>query len=66
MGATSYNIPFVALYDTLGTYHLIVGPETSEFILNHAEVPVLLTSIDKVGFLLELAPKCPKLKGYSN
>lgn len=45
----------VALYDTL-------GPETSEYILNHAEVPILLTSIDKVPSLLDMSDKCPKLK----
>ncbi|KAI8903489.1 hypothetical protein EDD86DRAFT_242914 [Gorgonomyces haynaldii] len=55
LGAQCYSVPFVALYDTL-------GPETSEFILNHAEVPVLCLSLDKVPQIIELAPKCPKLK----
>ncbi|MEY5045838.1 MAG: hypothetical protein RL713_1063, partial [Bacteroidota bacterium] len=55
LGAGAFSIPNVALYDTLGA-------ETSEFILNHAEVPVLATSIDKVPLVLELAPKCPNLK----
>lgn len=45
----------MALYDTL-------GPETSEFILNHAEVPILVCSIDKASLILDLSPKCPKLK----
>ncbi|KAI8900615.1 hypothetical protein BC833DRAFT_513482, partial [Globomyces pollinis-pini] len=55
LGAGAYSIPNVALYDTL-------GPETSEFILNHAEVPILVTSSDKVAAVLELSPKCPYLK----
>lgn len=54
MGASAYNIPFVALYDTL-------GPDTTEFILNHADVPIVLTSIDKVSTLLDIASKT-KLK----
>ncbi|KAJ3095256.1 hypothetical protein HDU97_007115 [Phlyctochytrium planicorne] len=45
----------VALYDTL-------GPETAEFILNHSEVPICVTSIDKVVNLIQLAPKVPSLK----
>ncbi|KAJ3113550.1 hypothetical protein HDU96_003287 [Phlyctochytrium bullatum] len=45
----------VALYDTL-------GPETAEFIINHSEVPICVTSIDKVINLIQLAPKCPSLK----
>lgn len=55
LGAGAYSIPNVALYDTL-------GPETSEFIINHSEVPVLVTSVDKVAGVLELVPKCPTLK----
>ena len=55
LGAQAFGIPFVALYDTLGA-------ETSEFILNHAEVPILVTSIDKVPFIFTIAHKCPKLK----
>jgi long-chain acyl-CoA synthetase len=55
LGAGAHSIPNVALYDTL-------GPETSEFILNHAEVPILVTSVDKVATVLELSPKCPLLK----
>ena len=51
----AYSIPNVALYDTL-------GPETSEFILNHAEIPILICSIDKVQEMLSIAHKCPKLK----
>ncbi|KAJ2994940.1 hypothetical protein HDV02_001169 [Globomyces sp. JEL0801] len=55
LGAGAYSIATVALYDTL-------GPETSEFILNHAECPIIVTSIDKVAGLLELSSQCPLLK----
>ncbi|TPX59839.1 hypothetical protein PhCBS80983_g02251 [Powellomyces hirtus] len=53
--ADAYSNATVALYDTL-------GPETSEFILNHAEVPIVVTSADKVPILLKLAPQIPNLK----
>lgn len=49
-GAMNYGVPNVALYDTL-------GPETSEFIINHAEVPIMVTSVDKVSILLQIAHK---------
>jgi long-chain acyl-CoA synthetase len=55
MGACCYSIPNVALYDTL-------GPETSEFIINHAEVPIIVTSVDKVAGLLSMSKQCPTLK----
>ncbi|KAJ3071533.1 Long chain acyl-CoA synthetase 7 peroxisomal [Podochytrium sp. JEL0797] len=50
-----FSNTLVALYDTL-------GPETSEFILNHAEIPLLVTTLDKLSILVSLAPKCPLLK----
>ncbi|KAJ3150788.1 Long chain acyl-CoA synthetase 7 peroxisomal [Geranomyces michiganensis] len=53
--ADAYSNATVALYDTL-------GPETSEFILNHAEVPICVTTPDKVPLLLKLGPLVPKLK----
>jgi long-chain acyl-CoA synthetase len=55
LGAGAYSIANVALYDTL-------GPETSEFIINHSELPIIVTSIDKVEGLLVLAPKCLGIK----
>jgi long-chain acyl-CoA synthetase len=54
-GAQLFSNVTVALYDTL-------GPETAEFIINHAEIPILVTSLDKVGNVLNLSAKCPKLK----
>ncbi|KAJ2833204.1 medium-chain fatty acid-CoA ligase faa2 [Coemansia furcata] len=45
----------VALYDTLGA-------ESVEFIMNHAEVPVIVCSIDKIPKLLRLKDRMPGLK----
>ncbi|KAI8615949.1 hypothetical protein BC830DRAFT_242483 [Chytriomyces sp. MP71] len=51
----AFSLSTVALYDTL-------GPETSEFILNHSEIPIIVTTIDKIAILAKLAAKCPALK----
>ncbi|KAJ1568685.1 Long chain acyl-CoA synthetase 7 peroxisomal [Cladochytrium tenue] len=53
--ALLYSLPTVALYDTLGA-------DAAEFILNHAEIPAVVASLDKVPRLLEVAPHCPRLK----
>ncbi|KAJ2740934.1 medium-chain fatty acid-CoA ligase faa2 [Coemansia sp. BCRC 34301] len=45
----------VALYDTLGS-------ESVEFIMNHAEVAVIVCSIDKIPKLLKLKDRMPGLK----
>jgi long-chain acyl-CoA synthetase len=55
LGAGAHSIANVALYDTL-------GPETSEFIINHSELPIIVTTVDKVEGLLVIANKCPTLK----
>ncbi|KAI8849064.1 hypothetical protein BC829DRAFT_392780 [Chytridium lagenaria] len=55
LAAHCFSWTTVALYDTL-------GPETTEFILNHADVPICVTSIDKVINLIKLAPSIPTLK----
>lgn len=55
LGAGCYGIPNVSLYDTL-------GPETSEYIINHSELSIILCSLDKVATLLDIAKKCPTLK----
>ncbi|KAI8925185.1 hypothetical protein BC831DRAFT_462104 [Entophlyctis helioformis] len=54
-GAQAFSIPVVALYDTL-------GPDASEFILNHADVSIIVATVDKVPFLLSLGSKAPKLR----
>lgn len=45
----------VSLYDTL-------GPETTEYIINHASLTAVATSLSHVPSLLKLAPRCPTLK----
>ena len=52
LAAQSLNVPSVALYDTLGV-------ETVEFVLGHAEIPVLVTTVDKVSGVLEMSNKVP-------
>ncbi|KAI8056634.1 hypothetical protein BDF22DRAFT_667233 [Syncephalis plumigaleata] len=56
VGGHRQRLVTVALYDTL-------GPETIDFILNHAEVPVLLLSADKILNILQMREKLPLLKG---
>ncbi|KAJ1926377.1 medium-chain fatty acid-CoA ligase faa2 [Tieghemiomyces parasiticus] len=55
LGCFSYRMYSVALYDTL-------GPQATEFIINHAEVAILVCSIDKVPQILKLAERLPRLK----
>lgn len=45
----------VSLYETL-------GPETTEFILNHAEAPCVVASLPHIPVLIKLAPRLPHLK----
>ncbi|KAJ1913926.1 medium-chain fatty acid-CoA ligase faa2 [Mycoemilia scoparia] len=49
------NLYNVALYDTL-------GESSVEYIMNHAEIPVIVCSLDKVPKLLKLASKMQNLK----
>ncbi|KAI7825818.1 hypothetical protein BX661DRAFT_184222 [Kickxella alabastrina] len=53
--AVSQNWYSVALYDTLGA-------DSIEYILNHAEIEILVCSLDKVPKILKLREKLPKLK----
>ncbi|KAJ1549319.1 hypothetical protein HK405_005480, partial [Cladochytrium tenue] len=55
VAAHLFSLCTVSLYDTL-------GPETTEYILNHAEIPLVVASLDKVEKVLQLAPRCPELK----
>lgn len=48
-------LPSVTLYDTL-------GPETTEYILNFTESPVVISSIQNVPKLLKLKPNLPHVK----
>ncbi|CAB4375587.1 uncharacterized protein OCT59_018371 [Rhizophagus irregularis] len=51
----AYNLITVALYDTL-------GPETVEYVINHAEIPIVVTGANRIPGLIQLAPKVPNLK----
>ncbi|KAH6585096.1 hypothetical protein BASA60_000691 [Batrachochytrium salamandrivorans] len=50
LAAHAFSVAVVALYDTLGA-------DTTEYILNHADVPIIVASIDKVPLLLSLSSK---------
>ncbi|RUS20683.1 hypothetical protein BC937DRAFT_94616 [Endogone sp. FLAS-F59071] len=52
---SSYNIFTVSLYDTL-------GPETVEYVINHAEISIVVTSADHIAELIKLSPKISGLK----
>lgn len=55
MATAAYGHYSVALYDTL-------GPDTVEYVTNHAEIEVLVTSADHIADLLKLKHKLPTLK----
>lgn len=45
----------VSLYDTL-------GPDTTEFIINNADLHLVVSSVGHLPVLISLKPKCPNLK----
>lgn len=45
----------VSIYDTL-------GPDTTEYIINHAQLACVVTSLNHVAALLKLKPRLPTLK----
>ena len=51
----SQSLFSVSLYDTL-------GPDATEYIINHAGLPIVVASINHVPALLRLKPRCPTLK----
>ncbi|KAI1632615.1 AMP-binding enzyme [Biscogniauxia mediterranea] len=55
LGFISQSIFSVSLYETL-------GPDTSEFIIKHAELACVVTSLPHIPLLLALAPRIPSLK----
>ncbi|KAI8144056.1 hypothetical protein BJV82DRAFT_578117 [Fennellomyces sp. T-0311] len=55
LAAAAYSMYIVALYDTL-------GPETVEYVINHAELETVICSKDHVVDLLKLREKIPQLK----
>jgi long-chain acyl-CoA synthetase len=55
LACISQGLFTVSLYDTL-------GPNTTKFIINHAELSCVVTSLVHVPTLLKLKPQCPTLK----
>lgn len=51
----AYNKVGVGLYDTL-------GKDSVEFIINHAHLSIIFTTVDHIPALLKLAPKVPAMK----
>ncbi|KAI9170968.1 Long chain acyl-CoA synthetase [Paramyrothecium foliicola] len=45
----------VALYETL-------GPDATEYIIRHADLPCIVSSLNHIATLLQLAPRLPSLK----
>lgn len=55
LAAMSQGMYTVSIYDTL-------GPDTTEYIINHSEMNCVVTSINHVATLLKLKPRLPSLK----
>lgn len=55
LGCVSQSLYTVSLYDTL-------GPEAGEYIINHASLACVVTSLSHVSALLKLKSRLPKLK----
>ncbi|KAF2861252.1 acetyl-CoA synthetase-like protein [Piedraia hortae CBS 480.64] len=55
LACMSHSLYSVSLYDTL-------GPDTTEYIINHAELVCVCSSLGHIPTLIKLAPRCPSLK----
>ncbi|KAF2016509.1 long-chain-fatty-acid-CoA ligase 1 [Aaosphaeria arxii CBS 175.79] len=55
LACMSQGLFTVSIYDTL-------GPDTTEFIINHAELSCVVTALNHVATLLKLKPRLPTLK----
>jgi long-chain acyl-CoA synthetase len=55
LGCQSQSLFSVSIYDTL-------GPETTEYIINHSNLRCVVTSLPHIPTLLKLAPRIPSLK----
>ncbi|KAH8895959.1 long-chain-fatty-acid-CoA ligase [Thozetella sp. PMI_491] len=55
LACLSQSLYAVSLYDTL-------GPESTEYIINHAELRCIVSSPEHIQVLLDVAPKCASLK----
>ncbi|KAI9788181.1 MAG: hypothetical protein M1833_003114 [Piccolia ochrophora] len=55
LACMSQSLFSVSIYDTL-------GPDTTEYIVNHATLTSVVTSLNHIPTLLKLKPRCPTLK----
>jgi len=55
LACMSQSLYSVSIYDTL-------GPDTTEYIINHASLTTVVTSVSHIPTLLKIAPRCPSLK----
>ncbi|KAI9266741.1 hypothetical protein BDA99DRAFT_506557 [Phascolomyces articulosus] len=55
LACAAYGLYTVTLYDTL-------GPDTVEYVMNHAELETVVCSADHIADLLKLRHKLPKLR----
>lgn len=55
LACMSQGLYTVSIYDTL-------GPDTTEFIINHAELACVVAGVNHVTALLKLKPRLPSLK----
>lgn len=55
LACTSQSLYSVSIYDTL-------GPDATEYIINHASLTSVCTSVSHIPTLLKLASRCPTLK----
>lgn len=55
LGCMSQSLYTVSIYDTL-------GPDTTEYIINHSALSCVATSLPHIPALLKLAPRIPSLK----
>ena len=51
----SQSLFSVSIYDTL-------GPETTEYIINHASLACVAASLNHIPTLIKLGPRCPSMK----
>lgn len=55
LACMSQSLYSISIYDTL-------GPDTTEYIINHSKMTCVATSLVHIPTLLKLAPRCPSLK----
>lgn len=55
LACMSQSLYTVSIYDTL-------GPDTTEYIVNHANLACVVTSLNHIAVLLKLKPRLPSLK----